>query len=746
MLKLKEFQSECVKELKNRTLYKPQNKIIIKSPTGSGKTIILTKYMDEFLDETKEDICFIWLTPGAGNLETQSKEKFDENIKGRKTKVLQDILTSGFEKNNICFINWEQVTKKDNKALRETEVKNLFTRILEAKLKNIKFILIVDECHKNITPKAIELMDKFECMSKIMVSATVSKADIVIPEADVIASELITRAIYINEGVSNDITVKDEYEYLIEKSINKQIEIRNEYKKLNKNINPLIIIQYPNASNDLIDRVDKYLESKGYNYNNKTVSKWLSEAKDKINIDSITKLDDSVIFLHMKQAISTGWDCTRAKVLVKLRENMKDDFEIQTIGRIRRMPEQKHYNNETLDNCYLYTFDEDYKNEVLKNFESNEIRLVYIKDEYKEINVGLLKELKSEDKDGLGEREIAKLITKYYKQKYSLDSNRDKNITLLEINGYSFDKDIKISMGSGKVSTTEAIESIDKVTIKKEVDLQDTKLQNAIWIISQKVSLDYSITHSILKRLFLGKNYKKKKIKNGMFLKLNSHEFYAYVVNNRGLIKYDFLEAISQKKSQKELTKIKGIKTIPFSIPERDIVKYDPSKDSYIVKSNVYKDYTSDIIRSKPEKRFEKYCEGSSNIEWLYKNGEKSQAYLSIIYVDSREKQWGFYPDYVIKENGQIWIIEVKGGATADGTSKNIDKLKSENKFEALKRYVEEHNINPQNANNQIKWAFVRDNETVDDVGDMTHELLYSNTDWVEDISNIAWKKLKDIL
>ena len=36
---------------------------------------------------------------------------------------------------------------------------------------------------------------------------------------------------------------------------------------------------------------------------------------------------------------------------------MDETFEIQTIGRIRRMPEARHYDNDVLDNCYLYTFD-----------------------------------------------------------------------------------------------------------------------------------------------------------------------------------------------------------------------------------------------------------------------------------------------------------------------------------------------------------------------------------------------------
>ena len=67
----------------------------------------------------------------------------------------------------------------------------------------------------------------------------------------------------------------------------------------------------------------------------------------------------------MKQAISTGWDCPRAKILVKLREGMNEQFEIQTIGRIRRMPETTHYDDDLLDFCFVYTFDNTWKNGLL---------------------------------------------------------------------------------------------------------------------------------------------------------------------------------------------------------------------------------------------------------------------------------------------------------------------------------------------------------------------------------------------
>ena len=43
-----------------------------------------------------------------------------------------------------------------------------------------------------------------------------------------------------------------------------------------------------------------------------------------------------------------------------MREGGTERFNIQTIGRIRRMPERTHYNIPLLDNCYVYTLDSEF--------------------------------------------------------------------------------------------------------------------------------------------------------------------------------------------------------------------------------------------------------------------------------------------------------------------------------------------------------------------------------------------------
>ncbi len=104
--------------------------------------------------------------------------------------------------------------------------------------------------------------------------------------------------------------------------------------------------------------------------------------------DAISENDNSTRYLLMKQAISTGWDCPRAKILVKLREGMSEQFEIQTVGRIRRMPEAKHYDEDILDFSYVYTFDEEYKEGLLVSIDkAYEMRRLFLKDEVKDFTL-----------------------------------------------------------------------------------------------------------------------------------------------------------------------------------------------------------------------------------------------------------------------------------------------------------------------------------------------------------------------
>ncbi len=86
---------------------------------------------------------------------------------------------------------------------------------------------------------------------EIRVSATTKKISTAefyeIPEEEVIASGLITRALYINEGV--DISEMDDLDsealFLLQMADDKRKEIKAAYGEQGEKINPLVIVQFP---------------------------------------------------------------------------------------------------------------------------------------------------------------------------------------------------------------------------------------------------------------------------------------------------------------------------------------------------------------------------------------------------------------------------------------------------------------------------------------------------------------------
>ena len=344
-MKLKEFQLKAVKDL-FEAMDEPNRDIILKSPTGSGKTIILTYFMHQYIQSYSKTV-FVWLTPGKGNLEEQSKEKMDKYIHASQTKLLSDVMTSGFEENDSVFINWEKLTKKGNNALKDSERTNFLEHIQHALNDGLRFIIIVDESHQNSTAKADELIQYFHTDKIIRCSATpkgIKNALVIeIPEEEVIAAGLIKKMLIINEDFPQTVDTESQTSFLLEKAYAKQRELRAEFAKRDVDINPLMIVQIPDKSQLLQDEVERWFEAQGINYENQQLAVWLDKQHE--NLENITDENAKQVAVIIKQAVATGWDCPRAHILVKLRENMDETFEIQTIGRIRRMPEAKHYEN-----------------------------------------------------------------------------------------------------------------------------------------------------------------------------------------------------------------------------------------------------------------------------------------------------------------------------------------------------------------------------------------------------------------
>lgn len=509
-MELKEFQLNAVKSL-FEAMEKPARDIILKSPTGSGKTIILTYFMHQYIQSYSKTV-FVWLTPGKGNLEEQSKEKMDKYIHASQTKLLSDVMTAGFEENDSCFINWEKLTKKGNNALKDSERTNFLEHIQHALNDGLHFIIIVDESHQNNTIKADEIIQYFHTDKIIRCSATpkgISKAEVIeIPEEEVIAAELIKKMLVINQDFPQMVETENQTEFLLESALAKQRELRAAYLQQNADINPLIVIQLPNKSETLQDGVEHYLETQGLTYENGQLAVWLSKMHE--NLENIERLNSTTTAVIIKQAVATGWDCPRAQILVKLRDNMDETFEIQTIGRIRRMPEAKHYGNDLLDSCYLYTFDGKFTAGVKMALDKGALNActLFLKNEYKDIT--LTGEQRTMITSPRNPQKALQAIVSYAQKELGIGTNKAENRTRLQAAEYEMSENIVKHTISGETATldfsTEDMNTI-AVTEKLNTHTHGRDYHHKIGKIGMEIGMEYSYMNTIIRKL-LDKNFK----------------------------------------------------------------------------------------------------------------------------------------------------------------------------------------------------------------------------------------------
>ncbi len=704
--------------------------IVFKSPTGSGKTIVLTHFMDEYIKGHAKTV-FVWLTPGKGNLEEQSKAKMDKYIHNSSTKLLADIMTSGFQENDCCFINWEKLTKKGNNALKDSERTNFLEWIDKAFNNGISFKIIIDESHHNFTEKSDAIIQLFKTDKIIRCSATplVSKDAtlIEISEEEVIKEGLIKKMLIINKDFPSEIDTDNQTHYLLEKAYSKQQELRSLFLQRNLDINPLIVVQLPNKSAALCDTVEKWFESKGVTTEAETLAIWLSGRHE--NVDGISNNNAESVAVIMKQAVATGWDCPRAHILVKLRENMDETFEIQTIGRIRRMPEAKHYENDLLDSCYLYTFDGKFTQGVKQSLGKSalEAKTVFLKNEYKSFT--LTKEQRTMVTDLRDPRKALTSIAEYIKKEFGLTNDKKANKTCLEIKNFVFSHDIIRYTYSGKVITLNQLsntERLNAIAIREPINthIHGREFHNRVGKIGLEIGMSYEFMNTIIGKLFGEKFDYREKV-----LALAPRELYAFVINNFDLLRRICRLAMAMQLNQLALSP-EMVSEKPFTIPQSTLFTYDlQSKVQQVSEKNVYGEYLmSAEPRSSSEKKFEKFCERCLAVDWIYKNGDKGDEYFSIVYVDNSNHQKLFYPDYIVSVNGEIWIVETKGGFDKTGASEDID-IFSPKKFVVLKEYLNKHGL---------KGGFVRYDK-------QSEELCICTNNYNDDIYSDDWKILRDI-
>jgi type III restriction enzyme len=736
-----EFQKDAIDDLTKAFIAawkknERQLPIVFKSPTGSGKTFMAAHFVRglNHLPNWDEDKAFIWIT-FSDDIAMQSKNKFEEyfeNTLENGLLTVADINKGKLQKNDILFLNWQKVVSRaaETRVLRRPEDDGqrkeaglYFEDFIDNTHKNNReIILVIDEAHTHVTHDlAQQVIDYINPKIVLHITATPSE-EIELKSRRLNTFIEVARDRVVDEGlIKEKILVQTEEdlkkyksedldEVLIDLGLSKRNEIIEAYKKLRKNINPLVLIQLPNDDNQLIDLGQKTKEEV---VTNLLIKKGVREGKiakwfdDHPRPEFLEENDDEHEFLLFKQAAGTGWDCPRAHILVMFREINSDTFYIQTVGRILRMPEpnqkEDYKNYSLLRTGFLFTNYERNKvnakwNEISPNkqeiyvaqrkrgIENIRLEAAYVSRlEYGDLSnsakfqMSFLKSMNKyfgiKEDDVLMGKASKKLLESGVNLKPTIENQIivDAKFQDFDQLGYEFKKegkDIKLQMSKNDVEKTF---NYYCYKILKEQTEEEAKITN--------IARSWGPLKSAI-RVWL------KSILND-----DCDYFYRVFVNDINKeASSKFRPAMTQalidykpllQKLIEERRKLQEEREAPiFSIQDEYWYNEDyedvGSKLCVLEKSYFLKEY----LGKENEKRFREYIDKKDkDIKWWFKNADYGKEYFSIKYLNSREKAYRlFYPDWIIRfKDGRIGIFDTKAGDTAlpNGSGNTKDKAKA---------------------------------------------------------------------
>ena len=657
-------------------------KLVFKAPTGSGKTIMMAEFLTRFADDKRHEPCsFIWTAPRQ--LHEQSKDKLEqyfEQTRVMECSYFEDLNDRLIAENEVLFFNWESIRQDGNIYIRNNEQDNNLSKIIErTREAGRKIILIIDESHFHAQAETSQnLISAIKPDLTIEVSATpvMQNPDEIVSVdiSEVKAEEMIKKAVILNEDFKNIIRkgntekIKTELanstdEIVLKEAIKKREELVKKYKAGGIEVNPLLLIQLPDrraqGDDDRQELLIKTLEDKhNITFKNGKLAIYLAENQE--NLENIKRNDSEVEVLIFKQAISLGWDCPRAQILVLFREWSSPVFSIQTIGRIMRVPEPEtgYYRDDILNYAYVYT-----------NLDDIEVKEDIGRD-YVVIH-------------------ISKRSSKYKPARLSsVHSKRHREQTRLS--------PLFTSIFLEKAKELNLADKIEKKNQKVQPALiSDWKAENIDTIAGEQLKASVHIntaTDRDLQRLFdffIYKNLAPQfhpedrsvgRLKESIYqffdkeVGMNKLEQFQEIINITLSDKNkEHFEAVidEAKRAYQSATEKREKELIEeeWEVPEK--ITYGESYEEVDMSKSIMEPFFSDT-RWRSEKAFIEFLEKKNNkVLWWFKNGERDATFFAVPY-GPKSSQAPFYVDFVVMmKDGSIGLFDPHGSHLADFGAKS---------------------------------------------------------------------------
>lgn len=436
-LALMDFQLNAVDELL-RLLKKAKREIsdsdgdpqavILSSPTGSGKTVITSDMMEKILEGSDQfagepDAVFLWLSDQP-QLNEQSRKKIADTCSRFRPHDLIIIDfhfdRETFEGGKVYFLNIQKLGKDKKLTTNKGDMRQytIWETIANTSRKlRGKFYLIVDEAHRGtqrITKK--EASDQETILQKFVKgSVDIPPVDLILgmsatpqrfvklldsetkryPRKCEISAEEVRESGLLKERIilfypdasdPTDMTllataarrwkeIRDAWNVYIAEQEDKQL------------IHPAMVIQVEDGDKKKLTKTDleqvlKTLEQEvGTISDHELAHSFQEDQTFTVGHHKIRKIEASRIqeetgikFIFFKMALTTGWDCPRAEVMMSFRRAQDHTLIAQLIGRMIRTPLARRIEGRELLNTvslYLPRFDKDGVNQVVARLRSD---------------------------------------------------------------------------------------------------------------------------------------------------------------------------------------------------------------------------------------------------------------------------------------------------------------------------------------------------------------------------------------
>lgn len=750
-MKTLKYQQEAIRELTDKTvkllnLGGTRRKVVFEAPTGAGKTVMTCQTLANIVDELRtrgdsrfKECAFIWFAPRKLHLQSYMSLKgaFGENRK--LTPVMFDELdqSEGIQPGEILFVNWESVNKEKNIMVRDSESSaSLYeiTRRTQEEM-GLPIVAIIDEEHmfwSNTADKTKAVLERINPDVELRISATPKTAypdeRVKVHRKDVTDAEMIKKEVVLNPEI--DISGSEDElamnERLIKAALEKRNQIAEAYKAEGVDINPLLLIQLPNDKKEAMTAEDEKVAEQVKTYlkyicditvENGRLAVWLSNEKS--NLEGLEKPTNLAQVLLFKEAIALGWDCPRAAVLLIFRKLQSDQFTIQTVGRILRMPEQKHYPNELLNVGYVYTDLAKDKIDIVTadaGYILNDTITAHRRDNLRNVSLkAMYSERPNIERNYLGP-DFRKVLYDAAVEFWKLEQGAGlfSIAELAAMRGEQEDyqplpetDDDQINENRRRVKNSIRL---DVKTINIEIP-KDVHFQNEV----QTLRVDrakFARTTGEIDGVFIayidgkGSQFERKgrTDKIASFLtELIADFFGIYETDAKKVVLYHenrpkfdrLLEIALEKYARKRqaaaanAAATRVYKEHEWEVPAERV--YDAETNQVALAENhALMPFIQLNAASNPEKEFVKFLEDNSRyIDWWYKNGDNGKHNYAIEYHKGKGGEKGlFYVDFVIRmKNGHIYLFDTKSAGS---------DMFAADKHNALLEYIKENNTGRQ--------------------------------------------------